>query len=120
MRKWIDLLESDTPSLVFDHAEDCWEFNGFGAHALLLGDPDTCLGVMSFTSCDKGQGNGERALRWIKEHAKCPAIHVYDPGERGTDSFLFWEKMCQRGLVNSMEDADMNIIYRDGEWAERD
>jgi hypothetical protein len=116
MRNWIDLFENSEPTLEFDHREDCWTFNGFHVYAELLGDPKQCLGIMSFSSGESGQGNGERAMRWLKEHV--PAIHVYDPGQPGTEAFAFWKRMCDKGIIDSMEDEDNNIIYRDGEWTE--
>jgi len=116
MRNWINLVESTEPTLTFNNRENCWDFEGFSVHGELLGSPDSCLGVSSFSSLQSGQGNGEKALRWIK--TQCPLLHVYDPGQPGDDSFAFWHRMCEKGIVDTMEDEDGNVIYREGDWAD--
>lgn len=116
MRNWINLLESTEPTFVFDDKDDCWVFDGFGVHSELLGSPQNGLGVMTFSSLVNGRGNAEKALRWLK--GQCPALHVYDPGQPEDESFAFWKHMCDKGLVDTMEDEDNNVIYREGDWAD--
>ena len=105
MRHYMDIIrEANEPTLQFDPREDAWVFQGFGVHTVLVGDPEHNLGVSEFTSTQHGSGNGERALRWLKQH--CPKIGAYDPGQPGTDSYGFWKRMVEKGLIDWMEDED--------------
>lgn len=105
MRHYMDIIrEATEPTLQFNEREGVWEFYGFEVHVELLGDPKRNLGVSSFTSMQNGKGNGERALRWLKQH--CPKIGAYDPGAPGTDSYGFWKRMVEKGLIDWMEDED--------------
>ena len=105
MRHYMDIItEATEPTLAFDPREGVWVFQGFDVHAELLGDPKRNLGVSMFTSMVSGKGNAERALRWLKQH--CPKVGAYDPGEPGTDSYDFWKRMVEKGLIDWMEDED--------------
>ena len=114
MRKWIEIIrEADEPiTFEFDPSEDAYRFDGFGVYAILLGGSTIC----EFGSSESGQGNGEKAIRWLKDH--CEELCVSDPGEPGTDSFGFWAAMCRKGLIDAMEDEHNNIIYQDGSFVQ--
>lgn len=57
-------------------------------------------------------GYGRRTLEWMKQHFH--HIDVVDPGDEGTDSRLFWEKMKQEGLVNTLYDDEMRPLRLKG------
>lgn len=100
-------LETE-PKLTFNPREGVWEFEGFSVYADLVGDPKKNVGVSSFTSAESGNGNAERALRWLKQ--KCRRVGVYDPGAPDTDSYGFWKRMVEKGLIDWMEDEDGDPI----------
>ena len=115
MRKWIALVENAEPSLMFNTNEDCWIFTGFGVYGELLGDPENSLGIASFSSETPGKGNGERALRWLKDH--CPLVGAYDPGETGSDSYAFWSRMHEKGLLDwAVDDSGDPINFEENKF----
>jgi hypothetical protein len=49
-------------------------------------------------------GRTRAALRALKEYGKTVVVH--DPGDSGTPSRAYWNKMQAEGLVDEMQDAD--------------
>ena len=115
MRSLINLVESVTfdPKISYIRGEE--EYNDGSVHAEVA-TGDGCIAIYSFTSTVKGQGNGRRAVRWMKE--TFGKVVVIDPGvpDESPDSFLFWKKLADHGLIDRIEDANNDVIFRDGEW----
>lgn len=73
-------------------------------------------GVVADLAAKKGQfaciygwtgdktGRTRAALRALKEYGKTVVVH--DPGEAGTPSRAYWNKMQAEGLVDEMQDAE--------------
>lgn len=111
MRKYIDIVESQSaPILEYDPSEQAYVFTGYDVRAVMMGTPEKGVLIYEFSSQSAGSGNGERALRWLQ--ANYASIEVSDPGEPGTPSRAFWDRMCDKGLVDAMEDDANNVIYR--------
>lgn len=90
------------PTLTYDDRERAWLLKGFDVNAVLSGDPSVSLGFHEISSMEPGKGNAERLLRWLRE--RCPSIGAHDPGEPGTGSRAFWDKMAEKGLLDWTED----------------
>ena len=58
--------------------------------------------IHEFSSVQPGRGNAALALKDMKQ--RWPDLTVIDPGQPGSDSRNFWEKMFLRGLVSRLED----------------
>jgi hypothetical protein len=76
-------------------------------HVDLVGERGKFVSIYSWT----GDGTGTRhALQILKEYA--PHVVVHDPGEPGTQSRGYWDKMFAEGLITEMIDDEDNIIAR--------
>ena len=84
--------------------------------AVLTGDPENGLTIHEFTSFSGGQGNGERAVRWLKN--KCGSLLISDPGTKhdSPNALAFWTNLCSKGLIDEMIDREGSVIYTDGRW----
>ena len=117
MRNFINMITESAVSLNFSTSEDCWEFEGFGVYASMMGHQDqtmpTSVSIYEFTSTNSGSGNGEKALRWLRDNG-VEFIGVDDPGdpEENPESWGFWSAMCEKGLIDQMADEDGDIIYK--------
>lgn len=96
------MTQAAEPTLAYDGKEGVWILKGFDVHAELSGDPGESLGFHEITSVKAGKGNAERLLRWLR--GKCPSIGAHDPGEPGSDSRAFWDKMAERGLLDWIDE----------------
>jgi hypothetical protein len=72
--------------------------------------------ITGFSSHYGGNGYGRRALAWMA--ANLGPITVADPGKpyENPDSFGFWKRMAEEGLIHRIEDEDNIEIYREGVW----
>lgn len=117
MREWIDLFESNEPKI--HYTDEGYEFNGFGVHAVVDIHIPTGITIWELSSSDNGKGNATKALRWMKENYGL--ITVVDPGSpSGGESWTFWSKMADRGLVDMMLDRNDRPIYKEGAWLPHD
>lgn len=110
MRNFINIIENQEPTIVDHDGDGYFEFNGFGVHAEIGGNE-----IGTFTSMKSGQGNGRRAVAWLKNHFG--ELVVDDPGFpfENPDSFAFWKRMAEDGLVDRI-DMRGTAIFHDGKW----
>jgi predicted nucleotidyltransferase len=72
--------------------------------------------IYEFSSRYPKQGNGREAVRWIKK--KYHYVVVIDPGDphENPDSFFFWSRLAESGLIDEMQSGDGDTIYKQGRW----
>lgn len=112
MREFINIVtENLTEPTITDLGDGGYEFNGFDVHAELGGNE-----IGSFTSNNDGLGNGKKAVAWLKNYFG--ELSVYDPGfpNENPDSFAFWKRMAEHGLVDQINAVNGFPIYKDGKW----
>jgi len=85
-------------------------------HAEIGTDMETYVAIYSFSSHYAGNGYGRRAVKWLGE--TIGQITVVDPGKphENPNSFAFWKKLAEEGLIHRMEDDENIEIFRDGVW----
>lgn len=95
---------------------DIWEYKDGQVLATLNSDGKTYCEIMEFSSYEPGNGHGRSALKWLKK--KFPELSVSDPGteEETPESFGFWRRMADDGLIHSMTDENSNVIFDNGSW----
>lgn len=65
--------------------------------------------IYGFQSEESGKGLGRKTLQWLRQFFQ--DITVMDPGHQGSDSWEFWVKMVQEGLVQRLTDEDGLVDY---------
>lgn len=91
------------------------QYNDGGVQAVLSVSRSGAA-IYEFTSHISRQGNGRQAVVWMKK--KFRYLVVIDPGDpyETPDSFGFWSKLAQEGLIDEMQDGDGDTIYKRGRW----
>ena len=113
MRDIINLLEDFNPRITGNGGSE--EYQDGSIHADVSPFEDGIV-IHTFSSRAGGKGNGRRALAWMKQ--TFGSIVVNDPGvpSENPDSFTFWKKMADEGLISRMEDEYGDVIYDNGQW----
>lgn len=93
-----------------------WEYRDGDVFAIISSDLKSYCEIQEFSSSQPRKGNGRAAIEWMKN--KYQNIHVNDPGNEidAPDAFLFWCKLAEENLIQSMTDGDSTPIFEDGEW----
>lgn len=110
MRKLIQIVEdASSPAGFEDEGSGLLRFScPTGKGVISANFEDRVCAIYEFASKGRGQGFGRRTLQWLRQHFD--VIDAVDPGEEGTESRLFWEKMQAEGLVRNLLDEDFEII----------
>lgn len=72
-----------------------------GVHANITAN-EAVVSIYEWSSNSPGHGNTRAALRHLRAGGR--AIEVHDPGDPGTESRHYWEKMANEGLVDRLFD----------------
>lgn len=70
--------------------------------------------IYEFQSDGSRSGNGRKTVQWLRQFFD--KIGVDDPGIPGMVSFVFWRKMADEGLVQTMISRNGDIVFDNGQW----